>query len=372
MVRISKSSRSPRGLSQRFGTYAYGIPILVLILVILMVILFTGKGGGVSSWFGFLTNGSLKTSTTLSLLEEKSHDNAAAAVGAMKDKNKLLSKPVIMYGTAWKKDKTAAYVEEAAVAGFRFIDTACQPKHYNEVGVGVGWRKAATSLGLQREDFFLQTKFTDAPGQDPNTIPYDPDASIEDQVRTSLTVSLKNLQTDYLDSLVMHSPRDSVEETMEVWRIMETFVDEGKVLRLGLSNCYDFTKFTTIYSMARIKPWVLQNRFYAQSNFDTELRAFLKENGVRYQSFWTLTANRQALKKPEVHQLAEAKGLTPETFLFAFLMSLGYVIPLSGSTNRKHMEEDVAVMERIQAGEVFFETDQELRQMAELLGMPDL
>ena len=281
-------------------------------------------------------------------------------------------KPFLVYGTAWKKEDTARYVMEAVQSGFRFIDTACQPKHYNEPGVGDGWKAAAAELGLQREDLFLQTKFTDLPGQDPKNLPYDPSAPIEEQVRTSLEVSLKNLQTDYLDSLVMHSPMETVEETMAVWRVMESFVDEGKVLRIGMSNCYDYDKFTSIYQMARIKPWVLQNRFYAQSNFDTELRRFCKEEQIWYQSFWTLGANRDALGLAEVRELAEAKGLTPQTYMFAFLMSLGHFSPLSGTTSRLHMAEDVAVMERIQGGEVFFENEEELRHMAKLLGMPDL
>ena len=46
--------------------------------------------------------------------------------------------PWIIYGTAWKKDSTAALVEQAISLGFRGVDTACQPKHYNEAGVGEG------------------------------------------------------------------------------------------------------------------------------------------------------------------------------------------------------------------------------------------
>lgn len=44
--------------------------------------------------------------------------------------------PSIFYGTAWKKDKTSHLVQLALKAGFRAIDTACQPKHYHESGVG--------------------------------------------------------------------------------------------------------------------------------------------------------------------------------------------------------------------------------------------
>ena len=52
-------------------------------------------------------------------------------------------KPFLVYGTAWKKERTAEYVNQAVHAGFRFIDTACQPRHYNESGVGEGWSTAA-------------------------------------------------------------------------------------------------------------------------------------------------------------------------------------------------------------------------------------
>lgn len=69
-------------------------------------------------------------------------------------------KPFLVYGTAWKKERTAELVSQAVHAGFRFIDTACQPRHYNESGVGEGWSTAAQELGLGRDEFYLQTKFT--------------------------------------------------------------------------------------------------------------------------------------------------------------------------------------------------------------------
>jgi diketogulonate reductase-like aldo/keto reductase len=267
---------------------------------------------------------------------------------------------------------TESHVSDAVHTGFRFIDTACQPKHYNESGVGAGWSSAAIDLELERSDFFIQTKYTPYPGQDPKNVPYDHLAPLEEQVKTSLQVSLKNLKTTYLDSYVLHSPLETLEDTIKVWRTMESFVDEGKVLRLGISNCYDKEFFESLYEMARVKPSVLQNRFRAETNFDTDLRAFCKSKGIWYQSFWTLTANRLALDKPEVHALADLHKLTPQTLMFAFLMSLGYATPLSGTTDRLHMAQYVAVMERIQGGEVVFQNEADLRRFAQLLGMPDL
>jgi diketogulonate reductase-like aldo/keto reductase len=171
---------------------------------------------------------------------------------------------------------------------------------------------------------------------------------------------------------VLHSPLNSLEETLLVWRVMESFVDQGVVKRIGISNTYDYHFFLSLYQEARIKPSVLQNRFYAETSFDTELRTFCKSNNIWYQSFWTLTINRDALAKPEVVSLATDKNLTPQTLMFAFLMSLGYVTPLSGTTNIHHMAQDVAVMERMQGGEAIFVSEQELRQFAKYLGMPDL
>lgn len=78
--------------------------------------------------------------------------------------------PSIFYGTAWKKERTAELVQLALKSGFRAIDTACQPKHYQEAGVGEGILRS----GIPRDQIFLRTKFTPVDGQDPNKIPYDP------------------------------------------------------------------------------------------------------------------------------------------------------------------------------------------------------
>src|SRR5271165_2923009 len=85
--------------------------------------------------------------------------------------------PGILYGTAWKGADTARLVQLAIEQGFRGIDTACQPKHYHEPGVGAGLA-AALAAGMSRTDFYVQTKFTTVSGQDRNRIPYDPHAPL--------------------------------------------------------------------------------------------------------------------------------------------------------------------------------------------------
>ena len=208
--------------------------------------------------------------------------------------------PAVFYGTAWKKEKTAELVELALRTGFRAIDTACQPKHYNQKGVGDGIAKS----GLPRQHLFIQTKYTPIGGQDKNNVPYNPKDSIPVQVRTSLEVSLKNLQTNYLDSLVLHSPMSNLEETVQVWRVFEEFIDSGKVKHLGISNWYNFNFFKTLYETVKVKPTFIQNRFYSDSGFDVQIRKFCKENKVFYQSFWTLTANPHILNSQSLKKLA--------------------------------------------------------------------
>src|SRR5271169_5710586 len=110
--------------------------------------------------------------------------------------------PPLFYGTAWKKAATTSLVALAIKTGFRAIDTACQPRHYSENLVG----EALAQSHVNREDIFLQTKFTLPGGQDRSSIPYDINAPLEEQVRQSFAKSLQNLRTDYLDAVLLHSP----------------------------------------------------------------------------------------------------------------------------------------------------------------------
>mmetsp|Transcript_33132 Transcript_33132/g.68110 ORF Transcript_33132/g.68110 Transcript_33132/m.68110 type:complete len:83 (+) Transcript_33132:266-514(+) len=82
----------------------------------------------------------------------------------------------------------------------------------------------------------------------------------------------------------MHGPEDSWENHFKVWRTMEMFVDEGKVRQLGISNFYRVEDVKFAYEQARIKPKVVQNRFYSDSGHDVEIRKFCQEHDIEYQS----------------------------------------------------------------------------------------
>jgi diketogulonate reductase-like aldo/keto reductase len=251
--------------------------------------------------------------------------------------------PKILYGTAWKKSDTQRLVATAIGQGFRGIDTACQPKHYEEPGVGAG---VAASLGanLSRADLYLQTKFTGLSGQDPKRIPYDSRAPIAQQVAQSLEVSLRNLRTDYIDCLVLHSPLPSAEQTHEAWAAMEALVDSGKVGQLGISNCYQLLQLEALYDGARVKPAVIQNRFYADTQYDRNIRAYCRRRHILYQSFWTLTANPRALASPAITALTEKYERTAPQILFRYLTQID-AVPLTGTSSEPHMRQDLAIFE---------------------------
>ena len=126
-----------------------------------------------------------------------------------------------IYGTAWKGEITGSCVYRALKAGFRGIDTANQPKHYHEEGVGAGVSRAISRLKLKRKDLFLQTKFTYADFQD-RGLPYDKNSSPGDQARQSLESSLEHLKTPYLDSFLMHSPQLEEGLTATDWEVWKT------------------------------------------------------------------------------------------------------------------------------------------------------
>jgi diketogulonate reductase-like aldo/keto reductase len=255
--------------------------------------------------------------------------------------NSKVRVPQIIYGTAWKKAATESLVSLAIQKGFRGIDTACQPKHYDEPGVGAGIA-ASIKNGVTRPDLYLQTKFTSLSGQDPDRIPYDPQAPLPDQVTQSIAASLKNLRTDYLDCVLLHSPMPTMSQTLVLWRTLESFVDNGQIRQLGISNCYRLAELESLHQAARIKPAVLQNRFYADTHYDREIRIYCNQSQIIYQSFWTLSANPHLLTHKTMTALAGEHGRTTAQILFRYLVAMG-VVPLTGTKSEAHMGDDLAI-----------------------------
>ncbi|RYO72046.1 hypothetical protein AA0113_g1782 [Alternaria arborescens] len=259
--------------------------------------------------------------------------------------------PAFIYGTAWKKSQTKRVIKEALAHGFRRVDTAAQPRHYQEPLVGDALREAFEEGLVKREEIYLQTKYTTPAGQDLSNMPYDPEAPLDVQIRTSVASSLKNLRHDqrsgddsYVDCLLLHSPLPTSEQTLQAWRVLETYVPH-KIRSLGISNV-TLPILRGLWLRANVKPAVVQNRFYPDTYHDVELREYCRLSGIMYQSFWTLTGNPVLLKSKPVAALAEATNVGLPIALYALVMDQGIVV-LNGSTSTEHMRADLEGIQKV-------------------------
>ena len=251
--------------------------------------------------------------------------------------------PLIMYGTAWKEDRTQPLVLAAIAAGFRAFDTANQRKHYVEEEVGAAVRTAIASGTVAREDLFIQTKFTYQRGQD-HRLPYDPDGDLTTQVRQSVASSLDHLGVTRIDSYLLHGPSRSSglgQADWETWRAMEDAVDEGLVGLLGISNV-SADQLDALLARARIRPVFVQNRCLARAGWDAEVRALCQTHDIIYQAFSLLSGNRQVLLKPRVAEIARHHNKTVPQVVFRFAVQLG-MLPLTGTTDGAHMRHDLDI-----------------------------
>lgn len=246
--------------------------------------------------------------------------------------------PWILYGTAWKEERTTELTLAALAAGFRGIDTANQRKHYVEADVG----RALAGAAVPRQQLFVQTKYTYARGQD-HRLPYDEAAAIGQQVEQSCTSSLRHLGVERLDALLLHGPEHAhgwSTHDGEAWARMEALHGRGVVRLLGVSNVA-LDQLDALVAGATVLPALVQNRCYARTGWDREVRAWCHDHGVRYQGFSLLTANRAELARPEVAAIAKRHGVSVPEVVFAFARQLGIIV-LTGTTDAAHMKSDLA------------------------------
>lgn len=253
--------------------------------------------------------------------------------------------PRLLYGTAWKEERSQALTELAIAQGFRGIDTANQRRHYDEAAVG---RAISTCLArgiVARDQLFLQTKFTFCHGQD-HRLPYDPHAPISSQVQQSFCSSLQHLNVACIDSYVLHGPSSSrgfTGDDWAAWRSMESLHDDGRARMLGVSNV-TLDQLQRLCDGARIPPSVVQNRCYAATGWDQRIRGFCAANGIAYQGFSLLTANRNVLANGELARMAANYGRTVPQIVFRFAIEIG-ILALTGTTNPDHMRMDLDIFD---------------------------
>ena len=144
--------------------------------------------------------------------------------------------PLLGYGVFQvSPEECERCVTDALSVGYRLIDTA--QAYFNEEGVGNAWRKS----GLKREDLFLVTKVWISNAGEEKA-----DKSIDD--------SLRKLQTEYIDLLLIHQAYGDVFGT---WRAMEKAYRAGKVRAIGVSN-FQAARFFDFAHYVDVKPMVNQ------------------------------------------------------------------------------------------------------------------
>ena len=253
--------------------------------------------------------------------------------------------PRFLYRTAWKADQTTRLTALAVGQGFRGIDTANQRKHYHESGVGRGIAEVVKSGLVARDDLFVQTKFTFRRSQD-HRLPYDPKAPISDQVAQSFARSLRHLGTDVIDSYVLHGPTSRAglgPDDWAAWRAMEAIHESGRARLLGISNV-TLEQLRSLCAEARVWPRFVQNRCYAAQGWDQSMRRFCAANGMIYQAFSLLTANRKVTAHRHTNRMAERHGRTVSQIVFRFALDVA-MVPLTGTTDAQHMAQDLDVFD---------------------------
>jgi diketogulonate reductase-like aldo/keto reductase len=173
--------------------------------------------------------------------------------------------PTLGYGVFLvSPDECERCVTDALSVGYRLIDTA--QAYQNEEGVGNAWRKS----GLKREDLFLVTKVWISNNG-------------EEKAAKSIDESLRKLQTDYIDLLLIHQAYGDVFGT---WRAMEKAYREGKVRAIGVSN-FQAGRFFDFAHYTELKPMVNQLECNALSQ-QTGIEPIHDEFGTKMMAWYPL------------------------------------------------------------------------------------
>jgi Aldo/keto reductases, related to diketogulonate reductase len=224
----------------------------------------------------------------------------------------------------WKVNNTGAAqsVEWALKHGYKAIDTAKQ--YGNEVGVGKGLQKGFADNGLKREDIFLTTKIFNGDQGYQSTLD-----NFEGQ--------LKNLQTDYVDLLLIHWPVNGT--YLETWRALETIYKEGKARAIGVSN-FNIERLQDVLKHASIKPAVNQMEFNPLCQ-EVDIKNFCDENGI-YLEAWSPLGGGSVLKDPRLQKIADKYNKSVAQVILRWDLQRGVItIPKSVHEERIVQNADV-------------------------------
>src|SRR5262249_9380388 len=149
-----------------------------------------------------------------------------------------------------------------------------------------------------------------------------------------------------IDSYLLHGPTQRTglaAADREAWRALEALHESGRVRLLGVSN-FSLEQLQRLCEQARVPPPFVHNRWYAAHGWDPGVREFCTTHGIVYQGFSLLTANCEALARPELALIARRHGRTVSQVVFRFALDVG-MVPLTGTTDAGHMRADLEVFD---------------------------
>lgn len=252
--------------------------------------------------------------------------------------NNGVKMPKLGYGVyQTPPEETERCVLEAIEAGYRSIDTA--QAYGNEEGVG----NALAKCGLPREEFFITTKV------------WISNAGYE-KAKASIEESLKKLQTEYIDLLLIHQPFGDYYGT---YRAMEEAYKAGKVRAIGVSNFYP-DRFLDMHHFAEIKPAVNQVETHVFQQQKTA-KEYMRKNGCQIMSWGPFAEGKNDyFNNPVLKEIGAKYGKTVAQTALRFLLQSDVVV-IPKSTHKERMEENFHVFD-------FELTEEEMAQIEKLDG----
>lgn len=231
--------------------------------------------------------------------------------------------PLLGYGVFLvSPDECERCVSDALSVGYRLIDTA--QAYQNEEGVGNAWRKS----GLKREDLFLVTKVWIANAG-------------EEKAAQSIDESLRKLQTDYIDLLLIHQAYGDV---FGSWRAMEKAYRDGKVRAIGVSN-FQAGRFFDFAHYVDVKPMVNQlqcNTIIQQ----TDIEPILAEFSTKMMAWGPLGGQGVdgIVKSKVLADIGAKYGKSAAQVSLRWLIQRG-IVAIPKSTHRERMEQNFNVFD---------------------------
>ncbi|WEV59756.1 aldo/keto reductase [Bifidobacterium sp. ESL0728] len=238
--------------------------------------------------------------------------------------------PKLGFGT-WliDDDKAGAAVQTALACGYRYVDTA--QAYENERGVGEGVRAS----GVKRGDVFVSTKVR-AEHKDYQS------------AKDSIEASLKALDLDYIDLLLIHAPEPwahfhegdhCLEGNLEAWRAMEEAVKAGNVHAIGVSNFED-VDLDNILQHCEIKPVVNQLLTHV-GNTRFDLLNTAKKDNILVEAYSPI-AHGEMAGNPTLTSIAERYGVSVPQLMIRYCLELG-TLPLPKASSEAHIRANAEV-----------------------------